>query len=172
MASKGFTLIEMMVVIALAAILMAFAVPAFVQTYDRMHHDAAVRRLASDVREARSKAIAMGWEYRIVGYRGDATSARKNQYRVLARKSGAVAWPDEEAATFVSDTQRASNWINVAEDYPNVDIEAGVSRFEVTFDSRGAAPDAPADFNPVRVVHKTGLESEITVSVVGGVRIQ
>jgi type II secretory pathway pseudopilin PulG len=163
---------ELIVVIALVGILMAFAMPAFVEIFDRMHHDAAVRRITSDVREARSQAISMGWEYRVIGYRADAVNVRKNQYRVLARRSSAVSWPAENAATFASDTQRAGSWVDITEDYPGVDLDADVTRFQVTFDSRGAAPGAPAEFNPVRLIHHKGLETALTVSVIGGIRVE
>ncbi len=161
----------MLVAITLGAILLAVAVPAYGEIVERVRHSAAVRQVISDVREARSHAISKGWEYRIVGYDSDSTTARRNQYRVLARRSSAVAWPDEDVAPFTSDTQHADRWVDVETWFPNVNIDTDDPRFEITFDSRGTVPD-PSAFNPMTILSHDGTESRLNISTIGGVRIE
>ncbi len=157
---------------ALGAIVLAVAVPSFDAVLDRMRLNTAMRQVLSDVREARSQAISMGWEYRIVGYDTDATVARRNQYRVFARRSAAVDWPDEDVVPFVSDTTRAGAWVDVGSAYPGVEMDAGQTRFVLTFDARGTAPGAAAAFNPLRLTGEDGMETSVSVSVVGGLEVQ
>jgi type IV fimbrial biogenesis protein FimT len=172
MSNRGFTVIEALFVIALGTLIMALAVPSFVEILAKSRHGSAVRRLVTDVREARSQAITTGWEYRVIGYDAGASSSRHNQYRVLARRSTAVDWPDEDVEPFASETQIAGRWVDLASDYPGVGVDASATRFEVTFDSRGTAPDAEDAFNPLRLVADDGLSSSLTVSVVGGIRVE
>lgn len=57
MKSRGFTLIELMIVIALVAILTSLAVPGFSQFLSKRSVSAAAATLATDYRFARSEAI-------------------------------------------------------------------------------------------------------------------
>lgn len=171
-SNRGFTVLEALFAITLGAMVIALAVPSFVEILGRSRHGSAVRRLVSDLREARAQAIATGWEFRVVGYDSGASSEHHNQYRILARRSSAVAWPDEEAAPFASDTQKAERWVDLVSDYPGVEFDSEDTSFEVTFDSRGTAPGASDTFNPLRLVGPNGTERSLTVSVVGGIRVE
>ena len=53
----GFTLVEMMVVVALAAIMLVVAVPSFSQMVARMRIEGASHNLATDLQLARSEAV-------------------------------------------------------------------------------------------------------------------
>lgn len=172
MSRKGFTVLELLIAIAIGAIVISVAVPSFFEVMQRNRHGAAVRRVVNDLREARSKAIATGWEVRVVGYSADDSGDHANQYRVFARRSSAVDWPDEDATAFETSTQLAGSWFDLTSHYSDVDFVVEDDRFEVTFDSRGAAPAADDAFNPVLVVNDEGLSSSLTVSVVGGITIQ
>jgi type IV fimbrial biogenesis protein FimT len=170
MKQKGFTLLELLCALAVAAIAMAIVMPAFRSIMQRSRRDAAVRQVVLDVREARAQAITTGWEYRIVGYGADEDSSLRNQYRILARRSTAVAWPDESASPFESATQKAEGWKNIATEYPGVNLEAGDERFELTFDARGTS--AAGAFNPLTVTGHDGSSKSLTVSLVGAVTVQ
>ncbi len=172
MSAKGFTVLEVLVAMAVGSVVIMIAVPALNEVVRRARHGAAVRRVLDDVREARSRAIRTGWEYRLVGYDSDETGARRNQYRILARQSTAVAWPGEEDAPFESSTQLALSWIDVASEYPGIDFDSTSARFQLTFDPRGTAPDASTSFNPLHVRGPDGLDVSLTVSVVGGARVE
>jgi len=54
---RGFTLVEMMVVVAMAAILLAVAVPSFAEMVARMRLEGMVHNLATDLQLARAEAI-------------------------------------------------------------------------------------------------------------------
>lgn len=55
---EGFTLIELMITVAIAAVLLAVAVPSFTNTIKRNQIDSQLRELASHVTLARSEAIS------------------------------------------------------------------------------------------------------------------
>jgi type IV fimbrial biogenesis protein FimT len=55
--SQGFTLIEMMVVVALAGVLLALAVPSFISTLARKKLEGAASELTTDIQYARSEAV-------------------------------------------------------------------------------------------------------------------
>jgi len=172
MSAKGFTVLEVFVAMAVGSVVLMVSVPALTGAAKRARHAAAVRLVIDDVREARSGAIRTGWEYRLFGYDSDETGARRNQYRIQARRSSAVAWPGEEVAPFESDTQLALSWIDVASEYPGIDFDSTSARFQLTFDPRGTAPDASTSFNPLHVRGPDGLDVSLTVSVVGGARVE
>lgn len=56
--SKGFTLIEMVSTVVIIGVLAALAVPLFSKTMEKLKLNAATRDVVSDIRWARSKAIA------------------------------------------------------------------------------------------------------------------
>lgn len=171
---KGFTAIELLVAVAMAAILIAASMPFFLGTIQRSRLDGAVRQIVSDVRDARSRAITTGWQYRIFGYNAGASSAFRNQYRFMARRSASVGWPADTAAPFQSATQMAGEWININTLYPGVSLnpQDGTPRFWVAFDARGAAFEIDDSFNPLVVASQAGAARSLRVSVAGSIRVQ
>lgn len=63
--TKGFTLIELVVVTAIMGILMAIAYPSFSQWQKNAQYKAAARDLSGAIMEARSRAIATNLEHEI-----------------------------------------------------------------------------------------------------------
>lgn len=63
--ANGFTLIELVIVIAFMAILMAIAYPSFSQWRKNAQYKEAARQLASAMMEARSRAIAQNLEHEL-----------------------------------------------------------------------------------------------------------
>ena len=171
---KGFTVIELLVAVAMAAILIAASMPFFLGTIQRSRFDGAVRQIVSDVREARSRAITTRWQYRIFGYNVGASSAFRNQYRFMARSSATAGWPADTAAPFQSATQMAGQWININTLYPGVRLnpQDGTPRFWVAFDARGAAFEIDGSFDPLVVAGQTGATKSLRVSVAGSIRVQ
>lgn len=55
--TQGFTLVELMVAIALATILLSLSVPSFTQTLARLRVEGASQNLATDLQLARSEAV-------------------------------------------------------------------------------------------------------------------
>jgi hypothetical protein len=110
-----------------------------------------------------------------VGY-ADGNEARANQYRVLGRSGTGVAWPDDEADPFESATQRADPWVDMTALYPGIRLEPEnggiVPRFELTFNSRGAASMTNDCFDPFQVHDADGEARSLRVSVIGSVRAE
>jgi Tfp pilus assembly protein FimT len=158
---------EAMCAVAVAALLVTLFASVFTGTLERSRVDAAVRELATEMREARSQAITRGWEFRIVGYRDGAADGPENQYRALGRQSSAVDWPAEDTDAFESETQMAGSWTDLASKYPGVAVAAGSERFELTFDSRGTAAGGGA-----LSVNGHGSTKTLTVSVSGSVKVE
>lgn len=64
-ASRGFTLIELMVVVALIAIVLALAAPSFTATQDRKRLEGIADVFGTDVQYTRSEAVARNFETRL-----------------------------------------------------------------------------------------------------------
>jgi len=62
---KGFTLIELMAMLGVAAILMAVAIPNFMSTLPGLRLNDAARQIATDLQQIRMKAIAQNLPYQI-----------------------------------------------------------------------------------------------------------
>jgi hypothetical protein len=143
-----------------------------VPAYHRRGLHAAARQT---LREARALAIATGWECKIVGFGATSGDTNKNQYRIMARQTSAIAWPSDTAPVFKSTTQRADPWMNVTADFPGVQLDPGGAstndRFEVVFDPRGSATASTNDFNPFRIVGE-GKPASVTISAAGGITLQ
>jgi prepilin-type N-terminal cleavage/methylation domain-containing protein len=169
--SRGYSLTELMVALALGGLVMLIAVPGLWGILHRSRLDAAVRTVVADLHDARSRAITSGWEYRIVGFDSGSTTNR-NRYRVLGRSTTSVSWPADTAAPMLSSTQYAGSWVRLDSMYPGVNLDYTLPRFEVTFDSRGTAGGAAGTFNPLRLIGRDGDQAQVQVSVVGGIMVQ
>ncbi len=60
MARRGFTLIELSVVIGLIGLLLIFSLPAFTNFRQRLYQDASAAQLASDLRKTQIEAFSFG----------------------------------------------------------------------------------------------------------------
>lgn len=143
MRERGFSLLEIVIVIAVTTLMAMVAVPAFMEYQRTARINAASRQIASAAQEARWRAVNTGWEFRIVGYGDEGATNLKNRYRVMARSSSSVFWPADTASPTSTSTQIVEPWFNVGEKYPGVFINPGVSagggRFLASFNPRGAA---------------------------------
>lgn len=64
--SRGFTMIELMIVIALAAIVLALAVPSFTATLAKKRMEGVASELGTDIQYARSEAVQRNAPVRII----------------------------------------------------------------------------------------------------------
>lgn len=81
--SKGFTLLELMVVIAIMGIIMAIAIPNFSALQQHQRIRAAAGEIAQDFRQIRERALAMSQEFQV-------TSPNPQEYQVT-HPSGRVS---------------------------------------------------------------------------------
>ena len=172
-AEKGFSLVESMLVIGIAAILMGVLVPNLTGFIKNSRRNGAAEQIAGDARKARARAITTGWQYRVYGFNAGASSAYRNMYRIIGRSSSGVAWPADSAAPAVTATLNIGPWVNMAKLYPGVSLNPsdGTDHFWVGFDSRGVRFEIDPSFDPLYVTNQ-GQVSSMTVSAVGSVDIQ
>ncbi len=173
---NGFTITELMIVVVLATITVAVALPAMANILRQSRRDAATRQLVADLREARVRATMSGWEYAVVGFAAGADGGRENQYRLVGRRTNTVAWPDDDAGPFRSATQFADRWVDVPAMQPGIRLvpsDADTdSRFALAFNSRGAAAAGSESFGPFLVITSDGVSRSIRVSSIGGISVQ
>lgn len=64
--SRGFTMIELMIVVALAAIVLALAVPSFTSTLAKKRMEGVASELSTDIQYARSEAVQRNAPIRLI----------------------------------------------------------------------------------------------------------
>ena len=172
--SRGFSMLEVMVVCAIFMIVASIVFPKFTRLIHNYRRDAAMQQIAGDTRRARTEAIRTGWQYRIFGFNSGASSPYKNQYRFQARSSGAISWPSDTAAAFSSSTQMAGQWIDIGTRFPGVRVNPsdGTERFWVAFDSRGVRIELDDSFDPLYVSIQASMARQVDVTAVGSVKTQ
>jgi Tfp pilus assembly protein FimT len=172
-AQRGLSVIELLAALVVLMALALAATPPLTEIVRSSRLKAAVRRLASDVQGARSRAVSTGWEYRVVGFGAAAASSLRNRYRVMARSSSSLDWPDETALAFEDDDQIVREWVDLAEIYPGIAVNPSDSQaFGLTFDARGTPVDLSLNFDPLAIADVRGVEQYLSVSAAGAVRIE
>lgn len=178
---KGYTLIELVVVVGIISVMAIVGLPFFTAMMQNSRLDAAVRQLAGDVRGARSLATQTGWQYRIFGGNAGGSASYKSQYRLMGRSSTAVAWPADTSPNFnfptpsAGATQMAGPWINFNQLYPGVSLNPSISNpsFYVSFDSRGVAFEWNPTSDPwMSVTPPSGSSRQLRITSAGSVKIQ
>lgn len=168
-------MIETLVALAIGGLILLVAVPALTTVVDRSRLDIATRQLANDLRTAQSRAITTGWEYKLVGFGSASSSAMRNRYRLLGRRTTTVAWPLDTDSPFTSTTQMAGSWNDLSLINSDLQIVPGGTgadaRYEISFNALGGVNVATGDFAPFQLRVKNDLAS-IRVSAAGGVTTQ
>jgi prepilin-type N-terminal cleavage/methylation domain-containing protein len=174
MRQRGYSLAEVVIVVAIGGILLLTALPALSNILRESQLDAAVRQLVGDLRDARMQATMSGWEYRLAGHAAGSADAHRNQYRMLGRSSTGVAWPAISAAPFQSATQLAGEWIDMESRHPGTRLEpgGGAAAFDLTYNSRGAATASGTTFSPFVISGRADSSKSIRVSVTGGITLE
>lgn len=93
---RGFTLIELIIVIGMVGIMMAAAIPQFIDWRVRVHYNQAAQGVAAALRDARSKALSRNVQHRVE------FDMANRQYRVT-QGSRAINSPDADFTTVVQD---------------------------------------------------------------------
>ena len=102
----GFSAAELLVVVAMLAILATVSLPIFAATFKNARLSGAVRQLASDIRSARSLAVSKGGLY---GVHTDG-----NRYRIES-SANASTWPSPTVIT---------NWQDLSTQFIGVTIQS------------------------------------------------
>lgn len=126
--AKGFTLIEMMIVIAIAAILLATAAPSFQTMVIKSYVESLQDNFANAVITARTEAASRGVEVRVCPMGGCATNSWRDGWMLEVDEiDPSTPETTEIIATFENDAG-----------YPvTVHSEGGASETSIAFDARG-----------------------------------
>jgi len=172
--SSGFSLQELIIAVAVLAVLGAISVPLLVGPIRRAQAAGAGTTLGAAIRDARLRAIATGWQYRVVAF--DATGPVPNAFRAEGMDPAlGGAWPAAGTAStppLSGPNQAYDGYTRMAQDFGTTQIQVpGGGAFIVTFNPRGqwAVPCVPVSCQ-VGVKTEAGL-STLTVSQSGAVQI-
>lgn len=148
----GFTATELIIVVALLAILAAVAMPSFIGAIKKYRINAAARHLVSDLRLAQSNAVSTGKRYRILF-----NSSNFNQYKM--QMEVASNWQD------------VTGWTDLSTTYTGITVQsAPPSPYDVIFNSRGALDGAAGDIT-ITIRDPAGTTKNIVTKTSGKVSI-
>ncbi len=123
----GVTLLEILVVVAIIAIIAAVGLPALVNALQRARTRGTAEVLSTAMRDARSRAIATGWQFRVFGFNA-AGGASANRFRIEGRSltAPAPAWPASAVpGPLPPGPVSADPWVVLANDYKGVALNVG-----------------------------------------------
>ncbi|MBW2650372.1 MAG: GspH/FimT family pseudopilin [Deltaproteobacteria bacterium] len=148
--SKGFTLIELMIVIAIIAILAGIAAPNF-QTYMAQRRlNGAARQVMTNLMEARSKAVSFNQKVKVF-FKSD--QEKVHEYEI---------WNDADGNGTVADNEGDDIELDIHPDYHDVTFSASA---DPVFQARGTAMGST-----ITLTNSSGTR-EVSVSTAGRVKI-
>lgn len=173
--SGGFTLLELLIVVALLALMGFISVPLVSGALSRARSNGAAEALTGAIRDARMRAVASGWQYRVMAY--SPTGAVPNAFRIegmnpasggIWRPAGTVSDPP-----FYGTNEMAEPYTSLSTDFGSAQIQipGGGSTFTVTFDSRGQWAVACVPASCQAQVTTTGGATTLTVAQGGAIQV-
>jgi len=146
---SGFTLVEMMVVVAVMAVMAAIAIPSFMSLLPGMRLNGAARQVMGDLMDARMEAVKQNNRFRVFF-----NSPETNQYEILDDDDNGNDKDDGE--TIITK--------NIQDNYSDVTFS---STNNPIFYPRGTAASLPT----ITLQNTDGGCKEVTVSITGRVKI-
>lgn len=182
MGNKGFTAIELTLVIVLTAILIGIAMPSFVGTIRRSRLGGATRHLVAEIRTAQSMAVTRSGFFGLHwgADPGPPAAGRLNsEYRIEQDPGGACAWPAPTDTTGTN-VNVVTDWTDLSREYPGVTIQTvqdggGNTVGGVIFNSRGLSVNTCVGVTfpvTVTIADNSGATETIRINRAGNVTIQ
>lgn len=176
--NKGFTVMELLSYIAIAAVMAGSAVPFFLSVTETSRLDTAARELMTDIRLVQSLAVSRGGVYGF-HWGGDPNIGgfSNTQYR-FERDAGTCNWP-AAADTTATNPDVITDWFDLAGEYPGITIQSITDSNSVVlggaiFNSIAASVNtctAVAFPLTITIANSTGATRTIQVQSAGSVRI-
>jgi prepilin-type N-terminal cleavage/methylation domain-containing protein len=165
---SGFTLIELVIVVAILFMMLAVAMPLFFQIIAQRRLTGAVERVATDLRYVQSLAVTQGLVHRLHSG-ADGAEGRPGEYR-LERDNGAGGWV------------AVNGWYKLSSDYEGSSLQSvkdnggtTVTTYDVRFNAQGAVDiTTGVGTYPIvlTLVGKSGATRTVQVLRSGVVRMQ
>ncbi|MFQ5961078.1 MAG: Tfp pilus assembly protein FimT/FimU [Candidatus Methylomirabilales bacterium] len=181
--NAGFTMIEMLVVIAIAVILLALGLPSLLNMIAGSRIDGATRQVMYEIRAVQSLAVTRGGDFGFHWGGDPLVGLPLTQYRVETDPSGACAappagWP-AAADTTATNPNVIRDWFDLSVEYPGVVIQSVEDANTtviggVMFNSRGASVNTcvPVTFPlTITIADTSGATRTIQVQRAGRVSI-
>lgn len=156
-ASRGFTLIEAMVVIAIASILMALAAPSFRTMTQKFRAEKQVGALNGDLQFARSEAIKQGMPVTICASTNGTTCTKSNVW-----ETGWIVFSDPAA------NQTVTTVLRIQRSFGNTDTlrADNATATWITYSRDGFTLGLPGTSGVVTFVHKAATATDYTTRCV------
>lgn len=153
--SAGFTLIEVMVVIGIAAILLSIAVPSFVSTTQRFRTLGEINSFSHDLQFARTEAIKQGVSVSVCASADGATCLKANTWH-----AGWIVFADAAQTLKVT---KPADMLRIQPRWNNTDtLVADNAVFSFTFSRDGYTVGLPGTGTVTTTLHTTPLNSNAT----------
>ncbi len=174
--ARGFTLAELLVVVAMLAVLAFISFPLIGNVLAQSRARGGTDAIMGAIRDARGRAVASGWQYRVIGFTTGGTVP--NSFRIEGRDPAAPSWPSATTVPPASPAnQYVQRWTSLPAEFGGAQLAValGGNQFIVTFDGRGSVPaagcvDACQVGFPISVLAPGGTTKNLAVTLAGGVR--
>jgi prepilin-type N-terminal cleavage/methylation domain-containing protein len=176
-ARGGYTLVELIIVVAIMALISGISLPGIIGGIQRRGVDGAARRLTEDVRLAQSTALTRGIQARMIIFNQSGVAAnpgssditdttKKNMYRIEMRNGPSASWPaltDYPGAS----SNVLTTWYPLDGDYKGVSVATGNT---IIFNTQGFLANSASPLNVV-LQGAAGTKTVVT-SLIGRATIQ
>jgi prepilin-type N-terminal cleavage/methylation domain-containing protein len=147
-ASKGFSLVELIIVIAIIAIVAGIAIPGFKQYTKSSNFRTAVNDIAADIQKAKSLAVSQSFSsYRLTFDTG------ANSYSLIRTDTNVTVWPPKKPSDFEPGIELTS-------------ANFSGSPF-IVFHSRGTTT-----IGNIKLKNDAGKTAKITINITGRTYVQ
>jgi prepilin-type N-terminal cleavage/methylation domain-containing protein len=164
---RGFTLIELVVAVAIFVTMVVVAMPVFTNTINKRRLNGAVERVATDLRYVQSQAVARNGTFRL-HFGNDPAAGKPGQYRLEQNVGGANPWSP------------LNDWYTLSRDYLGATLQGiadspptSVTLYEVRFGPQGSVTNTGAITYPILLTVAKPSLSTLTIKVMrsGPIRI-